>query len=259
MIPNGIFMVKRIRKSDLYRIFWRCFFIQASWNFKSMLGLGFCYSSIPIAKRLYKNKVDQSEFLKRHLEFFNAHPYFAAWCLGAVAKLEEEAQLKKWDNKRPISIFKERMAGPLGAIGDQYFWTGVKPVSAGTGVLLGLLIGWLAIPLYLLIYNIPHIYIRARGLSLGYKKGFDIISDISVRKYQKIFNVFTVLGILVTGLTAAKAAMWSLTQDFSGLVVFLIAVFMTLLFLFLKRTVILALFVSILIGIIYVTILNYSF
>ncbi|MBN2413545.1 PTS system mannose/fructose/sorbose family transporter subunit IID [candidate division KSB1 bacterium] len=251
-------MVERIRKIDLFRIFCRCFLIQASWNFKSMLGLGFCYSTIPIAKRLYKKKDDQSKFLKRHLEFFNAHPYFAAWCLGAVAKLEEDAQLKKWDNKKPISIFKERMVGPLGAIGDQYFWAGVKPVAAGIGVLLGLLIGWLAIPLYLLIYNIPHIYIRARGLSLGYKKGFDIISDISVRKFQKIFKVFTVLGLLVTGLTTAKAAIWSLSQDFSGLIVFSIAVFVTLLFLFLKRTVILALFISILIGIIYIVFLNYS-
>jgi len=257
LILTGDRMIDRIRKSDLFRIFCRCFFIQASWNFKSMLGLGFCYSTIPIAKRIYKTK-DQSKFFKRHLEFFNAHPYFAPWCLGAVAKLEEEAQLKKWDNMKPISIFKERMAGPLGSIGDQYFWTGVKPATAATGVLLGLLIGWLAIPIYLLIYNVPHIFIRAKGVSLGYKKGFDIVSDISVRKFQKIFNVFAVLGVLITGLTATKAAIWSFTQDLTGLIVFLIAVFVTLLLLFLKRTVIFALFISILIGIIYVFVINYT-
>ena len=251
-------MIERIRKNDLFCIFWRCFLIQGSWNFKSMLGLGFCYSSIPIVKRLYKTKEERAIFLKRHLEFFNAHPYFATWCLGAVAKLEEEAQIKKWDSKKPISIFKERLAGPLGSIGDQYFWTGVKPATAGIGVLLGLLIGWVALPFYLLIYNIPHIYIRAKGLSQGYKKGFDIVSDISVRKYQKVFKLLSIVGILITGLTAAKAAMWSLSQDFTGLIVFLIAVMITILFLFLKRTVFFALFISILIGIIYVFVLNFS-
>lgn len=250
-------MVERIKSIDRIRMFFRCFFIQGSWNFKSMLGLGFCFSSIPIAKRLYKTKEEQSQFLKRHLEFFNAHPYFASWCLGAVAKLEEEAQLKKWENKKPISIFKERLAGPLGSIGDQYFWTGVKPVTAGIGVLLGFLVGWLAIPIYLLIYNIPHIYIRAKGLSEGYKKGFDIISDLSLRKYQKVFKTISLIGLLMAGLILSKAAKWSLAQDYSSLIVFLIAVFVTLLFLFFKRTVIFALFVSILIGIISVLVMNY--
>jgi len=238
-----------MQNADLYKIFFRCFLVQGSWNFKSLLGLGFCFSAIPIMKRLYQTPEEQSAFLIRHLTFFNAHPYFASWCLGAVAKLEEEALQRQWPDTNPITVFKERLAGPLGSIGDQYFWNGLKPLSSGLGVTLGILIGWLAIPVFFLVYNIPHIYIRFKGLWLGYKKGFDIISDLSLRKFSRVFQTLSTLGIFVAGLCVSVAAKWNWHQSFEHLAIFLITVVVTLLSLYRHKNVTFALVLSLLLGI----------
>jgi len=245
-------MAERIKRSDLLRMFFRCFLIQGSWNYRSMIGLGFSYCSLPILKRLYKNSKEQEEFLRRHLEFFNSHPYFVGWCLGAVAKLEEDAKRKKWGDDRPIKIFKERLTGPLGAIGDGLFWNGIKPVSAGIGVFLSLVLGWIAIPVFLVLYNIPHIYFRYTGIFESYKKGFDIISDLTVRRYKKWFTVIPIIGIIVAGLTITAAANRVLLQGSSALVSFVAAIIIVLIFCYYKKPINSALLfitvISILIG-----------
>lgn len=206
---------ERMKRSDFVKIFWRSLFIQGSWNFKSMIGLGFCFSSIPIAKRLYKTPEEQSEFLKRHLVFFNAHPYFATICLGACANLELKAKYKDpgWVDLRPISVFKERMTGPLGSIGDQIFWSGIKPLAAVLGVILAVSFGWIAIPFFLVFYNIPHFYVRIKGLALGYKLGFDVVSIISMRRLQKYKLVSLFLGSLATGFCIMALAKWQIDGD----------------------------------------------
>lgn len=205
-------MKSRLRSWDLWNMFWRCLLVQGSWNHKSMLGLGFGFTAIPFIRRLFKSEKQREECLRRHLDFFNSHPYYASWCLGAVAKLEEEAKRKKWDDSRPIDIFKERLVGPLGAIGDRLFWNGIKPAAAGVGIVLALTAGWIAIPLFLLIYNIPHLTVRIFGLREGYRKGFDIVSGLSVRRYQGWFDALTMAGAITGGLCLAAAARWCWLQ-----------------------------------------------
>ena len=43
---------------------------------------GWCFSMIPAIKKLYPNKEDQAAALKRHLEFYNTHPYVSAPVIG---------------------------------------------------------------------------------------------------------------------------------------------------------------------------------
>ena len=238
-----------IRRSDLYKIFFRCFLVQGSWNFQSMIGLGFCYCSIPIMKRLYKSADDREKFLKRHIYFFNSHPYFASWCLGAVAKLEEEYERKGWADHRPIDVFKERLVGPLGALGDRLFWANIKPASAGIGVWLALLIGWMAIPVFLLVYNIPHIYIRANGLFKGYAKGFDIVSDISERHFKVWIKYVSIIGMITAGLCLGTVMVLQVHKGFLYLVFFLVSVLLSFVFSRLNKPVNLALIVASLINI----------
>jgi mannose PTS system EIID component len=195
----------RTSRWDRFRILWRCFFIQGSWNFFALIGLGFCYSLIPVAKRLYKDPKNRELFLKRHLDFFNSHPYFVSWCLGAVTKLEEESFNKNWDDYRPIQIFKERLIGPLGLIGDTLFWQNIKPAASALGVFFALAFGWIAIPIYLLVYNIPHFIVRIWGFTQSYKKGFDIISDLSMRHFERWKKLAATIGVVATGACIAMA------------------------------------------------------
>ncbi len=238
------YTTRRIRRSDLVRMLLRCFLVQGSWNFKSMIGLGFCYCATPIAKRLFASPEDQDSFLRRHLEFFNAHPYFASWCLGAVARLEEDAERKNWIDYRPISVFKERLIGPLGVIGDRLFWSGIKPAVAGIGVWLALSVNWIALPIFLMLYNVPHFYIRAKGLRLGYRKGFDIISDVSVRRHESWFSVVEIIGSLVAGLCLSSSAHWAHHQGSVFTICFLLSVTIAIIFLHYKKSINLALLVA---------------
>ena len=229
----------KINNSDLMRIFWRCFFIQGSWNFKSMLGVGFAFAAIPIAQRLYKDKTAKEAFLARHLMFFNSHPYLASVCLGACAHLEEEAQNNNQtdQDKRKMTIFKEHLIGPLGALGDEIFWKSVKPFCSALAVLCGIMFGWIAIPVFLITYNIPHLVVRFKGLFLGNKLGFDIVNLLSMRRIEKFSRTFAIGGSLVTGLCIAAAAKWRLDISVTDLLVFSLGIMISFFLLNHKRTI----------------------
>jgi mannose/fructose/N-acetylgalactosamine-specific phosphotransferase system component IID len=232
-----VLQTRRIQRSDLISMLLRCFLVQGSWNFQSMLGMGFCFCATPIIKRLFDSPADRDSFLRRHLEFFNAHPYFASWCLGAIARLEEEAELQNWVDYRPITVFKERLIGPLGAIGDRLFWGGIKPAVAGIGVWLALSINWIALPIFITLYNLPHFYIRAKGLRLGYRKGFDIVSFLSMRRYQSWFSVIEIVGITAAGLCIVASIHWMQIKDDSYLISFMVSIPAAMFFLHYKKSI----------------------
>ena len=192
-----------------------------------MLGLGFCFCTVPIVKRLYKDEQRCSLFLKRHIDFFNAHPYFASWALGAVAREEEKAFTTGATDTEAIRTFKERMAGPLGVLGDQLFWSRIKPLSAGLGVLLALTIGYSAVIVFIVLYNVPHMYVRVKGLFLGYKNGFSVTSYLSMERFRGFLKALNIASMLVCGLLFMAAAKWSIVHDYSVLFAFIISAGLT--------------------------------
>ncbi|UCE07709.1 MAG: PTS mannose/fructose/sorbose transporter family subunit IID, partial [bacterium] len=175
----------QIRKIDLLKVLLRSLYIQSTWNSERLLGLGFCFCLIPIARRLFNSKEELVNFLQRHLDFFNSHPYMATYALGAIANIEEQAIVKKWEDKRPISVFKTRVIGPLGAIGDIFFWQLIRPALGVLGIVLLFLIGIWGTVNYLIVYNAIHFFVRIKGLVDSYSKGFDIVRDLSLRGTQK--------------------------------------------------------------------------
>ena len=80
MSENKVTLDKKIRRS----VMWRSMFLQGSWNYERMQNGGWCFSMIPAIKKLYKTKEDRAAALKRHLEFFNTHPYVASPILGIM-------------------------------------------------------------------------------------------------------------------------------------------------------------------------------
>ena len=70
---------------DVYRkTFWRTFPLQACFCFERMQNVGFAYMMIPALKKLYKNKKDISDALKRHLAIFNTTPAVVSFIAGAA-------------------------------------------------------------------------------------------------------------------------------------------------------------------------------
>jgi len=215
----------RIRKRDLFKVFLRSFFIQATWNSERLLGLGFCFCLVPIAKRLFKKKQNQIAFLKRHIGFFNSHPYMANYALGAISNIEQQAVLKRWADHKPVDVFKKRVIGPLGAIGDTLFWQLLLPSMAILGVALSSLIGQWGPLIFLVLYNSVHIYIRSRGMINGFIKGFDIIRDLSLRGTKNYFKIFklTVSFLLGAEIVFMIFRTHQVEGSIRGMVVFIIS------------------------------------
>jgi len=187
----------------MFRVLLRSFYIQSTWNSERLLGLGFCFCLIPIAHRLFESKEELIYFLQRHLDFFNSHPYTATYALGAIANIEEQASMKKWEDKRPITVFKSRVIGPLGALGDTFFWQLVRPILGFVGIVLLSVIGIWGLVLYLFVYNAFHFGIRIKGLIDSYSKGFDIVRTLSMRRTTKYFRIIKYVFASVMGLGLA--------------------------------------------------------
>jgi mannose/fructose/N-acetylgalactosamine-specific phosphotransferase system component IID len=181
-------------------IFFRSFLIQSVWNYQSLLSVGFAFCLIPIARRLYKDQAERIGFLRRHLGFFNAHPYFASYALGAISRVEGDRQT----GPEMIDRFRNALIGPLGAIGDQLFWGTIKPgciLFAMIGVLLidrvHLLVAYFIA--VLICYNIPHLLIRAKGILVGYREGFNVYKLLNIVQFQNFRIVYRGLGAISLG------------------------------------------------------------
>ena len=70
-------------------VFFRSLTMEYSWNYERQQHMGYCFSMLPIIRRVYKNKDDQAAAAKRHMEFFNTTPYVSTLILGISAAMEE--------------------------------------------------------------------------------------------------------------------------------------------------------------------------
>jgi len=198
---------KKLNIFNFIGVFLRSFFIQTVWNYQSMQSIGFCFAISPIGKKLYKLVEDRKAFLNRHLNFFNAHPYFSSYALGAISKIEEELSEQKNPDFNQLNRFKNALIGPLGAVGDQLFWATLKPAA----ILIGLIGVTILTDFYtkiyflifiLMLYNTPHIYIRIFGIVNGYKHGFQVYKIINIDRYNLIRHIYGILGTTALGIYA---------------------------------------------------------
>lgn len=189
---------KKLTKSDLKSVFIRSNFHQGSWNYERMQALGYCYSMIPVIKRLYTGN-DQKKALKRHLEFFNTQPFVTAPILGVTAAMEEEKANGANIDDASINGLKVGLMGPLAGVGDPLFWGTLRPVLAALGATIALggsIIGPL---LFFFGFNIVRLSIRWFGISYGYKKGTAIVKDMAGGTLQKLTEGASILGLFIMG------------------------------------------------------------
>lgn len=194
---------KRLTKSDLRNMFIRSNFHQASWNYERMQALGYCFSMVPVIKRLYKGE-DRKNAMKRHLEFFNTQPFATAPILGVTAAMEEERANGAPIDDAAINGIKVGLMGPLAGVGDPIFWGTLRPVLAALGASLALS-GNIAGPLIFFIgFNAVRLAIRWIGIDYGYKKGIDIVKDMGGNKLQKLTEGASILGLFVMGALVSR-------------------------------------------------------
>jgi mannose/fructose/N-acetylgalactosamine-specific phosphotransferase system component IID len=164
-------MANRMSLPDRIRIFIRSLTIQGSWNFPQMQGLGFFYILVPWLRKISGDRFQEAA--RRHFGYFNTHPFMASYIAGVVAKLEEDG---KGEESAKIS---GHMMGPLGALGDAFFWARLRPNT----ILLAVAVSFFwppgAAPVLLLVFNMFHIRERWSGITKGYLKADDPMSGFT--------------------------------------------------------------------------------
>lgn len=159
-----------------------------------MLSLGFCFCAAPFIKKLFAVAPQRADFLLRHSGFFNTHPYFVSYVLGASLKLEEKGLAKESEN------VKLHLSRTLGAVGDTLFWRSLKPVAAIAALSLALWNVKVALTVFLMLFNLPHLFVRIHGLVIGYRDGFEIVKTVPLTKYHFIIKILNAGGSLLCGL-----------------------------------------------------------
>lgn len=194
---------KKLTKKDLINIFIRSNFHQGSWNFERMQALGYCFAMVPAIKRLYSGE-DRKKALKRHLEFFNTQPFVTAPVLGVNLAMEEEKANGAEIADGTINGVKVGLMGPLAGVGDPIFWGTLRPVLAALGASIAITGSILGPLLFFVLFNVVRLAVRWYGISYGYKKGTDIISDMGGNKLQKLTEGASILGLFVMGALVSK-------------------------------------------------------
>lgn len=187
----------QLSKSDRQKVWWRSTFLQGSWNYERMQNLGWAYALIPAIKKLYTSKEDRAAALKRHLEFFNTHPYVAAPIIGVTLALEEERANGAEIDDTAIQGVKIGMMGPLAGVGDPVFWFTVRPILGALGASLAMAGNIVGPLLFFFGWNIIRMAFLWYTQELGYKAGSEITKDLSGGIVQKITKGASILGMFI--------------------------------------------------------------
>uniref|UniRef100_A0A3B0LWL4 Mannose permease IID component n=1 Tax=Arsenophonus endosymbiont of Trialeurodes vaporariorum TaxID=235567 RepID=A0A3B0LWL4_9GAMM len=197
--------LKKLTAGDILGVFLRSNLFQGSWNFERMQALGFCFSMIPVIRRLYpENSEERKQAIKRHIEFFNTHPYVAAPVLGVTIAMEEQRANGADIDDGAINGIKVGLMGPLAGVGDPIFWGTVRPVFAALGAGIAMSGSLLGPLLFFILFNLVRLLTRYYGVTYGYKKGLDIVHDMGGGFLQKMTEGASILGLFVMGALVNK-------------------------------------------------------
>lgn len=186
-----------LSKRDRLAVAWRSTFIQGSWNYERMQNGGWAFSMIPAIKKLYKTKEERTAALKRHLEFFNTHPYIASPILGVTLALEEERANGAPVDDVAIQGVKVGMMGPLAGVGDPVFWFTIRPMLGALGASLAMGGNILGPIIFFLGWNIIRWSFMWYTQEFGYKAGSKITDDLSGGLLQDVTKGASILGMFV--------------------------------------------------------------
>lgn len=187
----------QLTKKDRLSVAWRSTFLQGSWNYERMQNGGWAYSMIPAIKKLYTTQEDRASALKRHLEFFNTHPYLASPILGVTLALEEERANGAAVDDVTVQGVKVGMMGPLAGVGDPVFWFTVRPILGALGASLAIGGNVLGPILFFLLWNMIRIGFMWYTQELGYRTGTKITDNLSGGLLQKITKGASILGMFI--------------------------------------------------------------
>jgi PTS system mannose-specific IID component len=178
----------------------RALAVQGSWNYETLTGTGFGFAILPALRAIFQDPEELEQAILRHEGPFNSHPYLAPLALGAVIRMEI-------DGEDPVVIdrFKSALRGPLGTLGDQLVWTGVRPVFLlfALALVLAGVVWWVAIAAFLLLYNAVHLGLMAWGFRVGLDEGRQVAERLRHTVISRVHPKLMAAGAFMAGIVIA--------------------------------------------------------
>lgn len=188
-----------LTKNDITKLFIRSNAIQGAFNFETMQGMGFAWAILPVIDKLYPNEEDKIAGYKRHIGYFNSHPWLVGPIFGIVASMEEKKANGEDISEENIQAIKGALMGPLAGIGDSLLWGTLRPIFAGVCASLALAGNSFAPIIFALGMNIIHFVLQYWGVTVGYNFAdsfMDKMEDLQIKVWME---AATILGLLVVG------------------------------------------------------------
>jgi mannose PTS system EIID component len=182
----------------------RSFTVQGSWNYETLIGAGFAYTLLPALRYIHgSNGANLDEAVLRHADLFNSHPYLATVAIGAVSRLEAERI-----DPAVVQRFKTALRGSLGSLGDRLVWTAWRPMAVllGLCLLLAGAVWWVAVAVFLVVYNLLHVPLRILGLQMGAAAGLDVGRVLRDAPLQAVIEWSSRAACFLVGMTVVFAA-----------------------------------------------------
>lgn len=200
------------------RLLLRSFLLQASWNFEQMQGLGALFVLSPLLRTLYRGE-ELQQACARHLSYFNTHPFVAPVILSGMAQLEANGA-----NAEEVDEFRQLLMAPCAAMGDAFFWGGVRPFAAVLAMFFAIHGSLLAPVVLLAIFNVPHLLVRVVGFAKGCELAEGVVDflarcrlpDLAIRLKQ---GTLVLLGILCAELTYSTLTLDRLSWHWGWVIV----------------------------------------
>lgn len=175
----------------------RALAVQGSWNYETLTGTGFGFAILPALRTIYPEPAELEEAIRRHEGPFNSHPYMAPLALGAVIRMEMNRE-----DPAVIERFKSALRGPLGTLGDQLVWAGVRPVCLliALGLVLAGVVWWGAIVAFLCLYNAVHLGLMVWGFNVGLAEGRHVAERLRHTVISRVQPRLMAVGAFVAGI-----------------------------------------------------------
>ncbi|MFR6311164.1 PTS system mannose/fructose/sorbose family transporter subunit IID [Anaerofustis stercorihominis] len=217
VIENKEEQPEKITQKDINKSFLRWWIdVEVASSYERMQGIPFCYSMIPILKKLYKKKEDLSYALKNHLNFFNTQGTWGCPIHGMTIAMEEELHDSDREmRENAITGIKTGLMGPLAGIGDTIDWGTLKTIIAGiavtfgaTGSILGAIIPF--------AFTIITFFIAKYLWNMGYKLGKESVKSILQSGWiNELISGTAILGLFMMGALASSYVKLSIPITFT--------------------------------------------
>ena len=186
----------KLTHSDLMSAFWRYIFLfQCGWNYERMQSVGYCYTMIPILRKLHPDPEDFKERFIENLNFFNTNPIVGApLILGAHIALEEAgASIDTCEG------LKVGLMGPMAGVGDTIIWAIYNSIIFSLGASMALNGNALGPILVILLVLFPYFGVKYWQFFWAYRQGTNLVAELGGGMIARVTEFATLVGLVVIG------------------------------------------------------------